>query len=90
VETPFRINSEQIQGVRPRIAEGLILEMHVPRWFLKETERVGWIFFSNVGRRVSIPPFVEGIGRVRELTMFGTGSQCYLEGTALAFWISLR
>jgi len=90
VGTSLRINSEQIRGVRPRIVEGLILEKHVPKWFLKGTERVEWIFFSNVGRRVSVPLLVEGIGRVQELTMFGRGSKCYLEGTALAFWVSLR
>jgi hypothetical protein len=29
--------------------------MHVFKWFFKGTETVGWIFFSNVGRKVSRP-----------------------------------
>jgi hypothetical protein len=66
--------------------------MHVFEWFLKRTETVEWIFFSNVGRKVSVPPLVEGIGRAREL------HKCPAEAIpnaigkmrALAFWISLR
>ena len=32
-KTPLSINPEQIQGLRAGIAERLILEMHVFKWF---------------------------------------------------------
>jgi len=66
--------------------------MQVFEWFLKGTETVEWIFFSNVGRKVPVPPLVEGIGRVRELHK--CSAEVMLNAIwkirALAFWISLR
>jgi len=61
--------------------------MHVLKWFFEGTETVESIFFSKVGRKVFVPPLVEGMAGPGASQMFGGGnSKYYLEDTgALPF-----